>query len=90
MIGRGRSLPSVTAEEEVISVPMQNQKASDVKTNKSERKFEVKTRYFAATAEALTKQIFDSNKLKMHPKVAIKSDQTLDFLKHQRRNQNNW
>ena len=29
---------SATAEEEVIRVPMQNQKAADVKTNVSERK----------------------------------------------------
>ena len=81
---------STTAEGEVVSVPMQNQKVADVKINKSERKIEVKTRYFAATAEALTKQISDSTKLKMHPKVAINSDQTLDCFKHQRRNQNNW
>ena len=51
-----------------------------MKTNKSKRKFEVKTRYFAATAEALTKQISDSNMLKMHPKAAIKLDQTMDCL----------
>ena len=50
MIGRGSSLPSTTAEEEVIRVPMQNQKAADVRTNVSEKSNEAKTDYPSTTA----------------------------------------
>ena len=50
MIGRGSNLPSATAEEEVIRVPMQNQKATDVRTSVSEKSNEAKTDYPSATA----------------------------------------
>ena len=74
----------------MIQVPMPKHKSSRCENKQIGKEVEVKTRYFAATAEAFTKQNSDSNMLKMHPKAAIKSDQTLDCFKHQRRNQNNW
>ena len=42
MIGRGSRLSSVTTEEEVIRIPMQNQTLADAKTNGSERKSKTK------------------------------------------------
>ena len=73
---------------------MTNSSDSNRKTSRLDqhigRKFEVKTRYSAAMAEALTKLVPDSNKLKVHPKAAINFDQILDFFKHQRDNQNKW
>ena len=65
------------AETETTNSSDSNRKTSRLDQHIG-RKFEVKTHYFAATAEALTKQVPDLNKLKVHPKAAIKSDQILD------------
>ena len=43
-------MPSATAEEEVIRIPMQNQKAADVRTSVSEKSNEAKTDYPSAMA----------------------------------------
>ena len=80
MIGKGSSLPSATAEEEVIRVPMQNQIAADAKTNGSERKS--KTKPIIHLQWRGTNQItFDSGMIQIHSKAAIKLDQTVDYFK---------
>ena len=60
-------------------------KSSDVKPKNNrceneriERKVEVKTRYFSATAGAPTKKTSDSSMLETHLKATIKFDQTVD------------
>ena len=50
MIGRGSSVSFATAKEEVIRIPMQNQKAADVRTSISEKSNEAKTDYPSTTA----------------------------------------
>ena len=80
MIGRGSSLPSATAKEEVIRVPMQNQKAADLKTNGSETKSKIKP--IIRPQWRGTNQITsDSGMLQMHSKAARNPDHTVDYFK---------
>ena len=73
-------MPSATAEEEVIRVPMQNQKAADAKTNELERKS--KTKPIIHPQRWGTNQITsDSGMLQMHSTTVIKLDQTVDYFK---------
>ena len=55
---------------------MQNQKAANVKTN------EAKTDYPSATAREKGKYISDSVMLKTHLRATMKSEKTMDCLKH--------
>ena len=75
-------MPSATAEGEVIKVSMQNQKTADVKTNVLEKIDEAKTDYPSAMAGEKGKYIFDSIILKKHLRATMKSEQTVDCLKH--------
>ena len=81
---------STIVEEEVIKVLMQNQKASDVKTNVSKKINEAKTDYPSATMGGKGKYTSNSVMLKRHLKATMKFDQTLDCFKHQWKNQNKW
>ena len=73
-------MPSTTAEEEVIRVPMQNQTVADAKTNGSERKS--KTKPIIHPQWRGTNQITsDLGMLQMHSKAVRKLDHTVDYFK---------